>query len=482
VSVAFPAGAPAAFSAVLAFVTKTFDWFFTGAATLFVLFCGAIALGPWGRLRLGGEADRPEFGRWTWFAMLFSAGMGIGLVFFGVAEPMTHYASPPSGDGSTAEAARTAMDLTFFHWGIHAWAIYALLGLSIAVATYRRGLPLTIRSCFEPLLGRRIHGWAGHVIDNLAVLGTLFGLATSLGLGAMSVSAGLNHLWDLPHTVTTQLVLIALITAAATLSLVTGLHRGIRRLSELNGILAVCLLLFVLLAGPTAHVLGAFVRNLGDYAVVAVTRSLAAAWNTPEEASWIRGWTVFYWAWWISWAPFVGMFIARISRGRTVREFVIAVLIVPTLVTLLWFTVFGEAALWLEAQGSPIAEAVTADKATAVYVMLQELPLAGLTAVLAVVVVTVFFVTSSDSASFVVDMLTSGGHPDPPRWQRVFWAVAEGACAMVLLWAGGKQVLEGLQAAVVSIGLPFCALMLLMMVALWKALRAPPAALPEDPP
>jgi choline/glycine/proline betaine transport protein len=416
--------------------------------------------------------------------MLFSAGMGIGLVFYGVAEPMMHYASPPEGTGSeaavggTPAAAAGALPITLFHWGIHAWAIYVLMALGIAYFSFRKGLPLAIRSCFYPLLGERIHGSIGHAIDIIAVFGTLFGLATSLGLGAMQVSAGLRHLFGLPHDTTTQLVLIAAITAVATISLVTGVKRGIRRLSELNIVLALLLMLFVFCAGPTKSIVTTGWEGAGGYLREILTRTFKVAGSTEADADWMKAWTLFYWGWWIAWAPFVGMFVARVSRGRTIREFVLGVLMLPTALTFVWFAVFGGAALRLdELAGGAIAAAVSSDLSTAIYVVLEHLPWAGATSSLAVIVVAVFFVTSSDSASFVVDMLTSGGHPDPPIWQRVFWATAEGACAAVLLYAGGKQALKALQAAVVSIGLPFCVVLIFITLSLIIALRRdhPPA-------
>jgi len=460
--------------AMLEFVSTNFGWLYVGAVTFFVGFSLWLGLGRYGRIRLGGDEERPEFGTPTWFAMLFSAGMGIGLVFYGVAEPMLHFASPPgggAGGGTAADAAR-ALPLSLFHWGVHAWAVYVLMGLGVAYFSYRKGLPLAIRSCFHPLLGDRIYGWPGHVVDILAVLGTLFGLATSLGLGAMQVSAGLHHLFGVGHTTATQLVLIAVITVCATLSLVTGVDKGIRRLSELNLLLAGALMAFVFFVGPTLFIVESVTETGGRYVVEAIRRSLYLGAHSEADAKWTRAWTVFYWSWWIAWAPFVGMFVARVSRGRTIRQFVVCVLLVPTGVTLLWFCVFGGTALHLELfAGGGVSAAVSEDVSTAIYVVLERLPLASLTSLLAAAVVAVFFVTSSDSASLVVDMLTSGGHPDPPTWQRVFWATAEGACAAVLLYTGGRQALTALQAAVVSIGLPFCVVLLLLCLSLWRALR-----------
>jgi len=471
-TVAYTEHATKLFTDALDFVSTTFGWLYVGAVASFIAFAVWLAFGRFAQLRLGADDDRPDFSTLSWFAMLFSAGMGIGLVFYGVAEPIMHYQSPPSLEGGTLAARKAALPLTMFHWGVHAWAIYVVMGLAIAYFAYRKGLPLALRSCLHPLLGDRIHGAAGHLVDTVAVFGTLFGLATSLGLGAMQVSAGLSHLFGTPHTTTFQLVLIGVITLCATVSLVTGVDKGIRRLSELNLLLAGLLMLFVFAAGPTLAILDALVEGVGGYIAVVAERTFSVGAFDAAAKKWSKSWTLFYWGWWIAWAPFVGMFVARISRGRTIREFVLGVLLVPTTVTVVWFSVFGGTALHLDAGGAGIAEAVSDDVSTAIYVTLAQLPLATITSGLAAAVVAIFFVTSSDSASFVVDMLTSGGHPDPPTWQRVFWAVAEGACAAVLLYAGGKAALTALQAAVVSIGLPFCVILLLMIVSLVKALRA----------
>ncbi len=474
---------------VLNGVTEEFGWLYVLSVFFFIGFCLWLAFSKYGRIRLGDDDSRPEFSNVSWFAMLFSAGMGIGLVFFGVAEPMSHFNAPPVAEAGSVAAARDALPLTYLHWGLHAWSIYALMALGIGYFAFRKKLPLAIRSCFYPLLGERIHGWPGHIIDILAVLGTLFGLATSLGLGAGQVSAGLHRLFGVPHTTNTQLVLIGIITAAATISLVTGVDKGIKTLSELNLGLAALLMVFVFLVGPTLHLVNAFVENLGGYAKVVFERTLLIEGRNEAEATWIQGWTVFYWGWWISWAPFVGMFVARISKGRTFRELVLGVLLVPTAVTFLWMTIFGNTALDLELSGqADVAAAVKADTSTAIYAMLEALPLSSVTSLLAAGVVSVFFVTSSDSASFVVDMLTSGGHPDPPRWQRVFWASAEGATAAVLLYAGGENAvaaLKALQAGVITIGLPFCLVLIALAVSLVRGLKeerlAAPAAAGATP-
>jgi choline/glycine/proline betaine transport protein len=467
-SALFPTQSGHVFSVALEQISARFGWLYILSVAFFLAFALWIAQSRYGDIRLGSDDSKPELGTGSWFAMLFSAGMGIGIVFFGVAEPIMHFESPPLGAARTREAAKQAMGITFFHWGPHAWAIYASLGLALAYFAHRKGLPLAVRSALYPLLGERIHGAAGHAVDVLAVLGTLFGLATSLGLGAAQINAGLAHVFGVEQSVPTQMLLIALITAAATASLVSGVHRGMRVLSELNMLLAGLLLLFVFAAGPTLFLLNSFADNLGNYLRSFVPRTFSTYPFT--DGRWHRDWTLFYWGWWISWAPFVGMFIARISRGRTIREFVLYVLFAPSLVTFVWLTVFGDSALFVEMLGDGgIARAVTESTPTAIYALLEQLPLAEVTSVLTVVVVTLFFVTSSDSGSFVVDMLTSGGHADPPVWQRVFWGVAEGAIAATLLQAGG---LDGLKAAAICTGLPFCVVLIAVCLSLVKALRA----------
>lgn len=463
------------FPSMLSTVSTYFGWVYVLAVSFFVGFSVWLMAGEWGSVRLGDDDERPSFGTLTWFSMLFSAGMGIGLLFYGVAEPILHYTKPPGGVGGTVEAATAAVPRTFFHWGIHAWSIYVILGLAIAFFSFRKKLPLAVRSVLYPLLGDRIFGWPGHLVDTLAVIGTLFGLATSLGLGAMQVNSGLTYLFGVPFGTNTQLILIGVITLIATLSLVSGVDKGIRRLSELNISLAALLLLFVFAVGPTQYILDAFVHDVGQYLSNFISRSFDL--DPRGDTRWRQNNTLFYWGWWIAWAPFVGTFVARISRGRTVREFVLGVTLAPTLVTFIWMTVFGETALYLELNtDAEVAAAVNDNVSTAIYVVLAELPLSQLNSLLAALVVAVFFVTSSDSASFVVDMLTSGGHPNPPIWQRVFWALAEGAVAAVLLAAAGKAGLNALQAGVVCIGAPFCVVMLLTC---WSLARALPREVAE---
>jgi choline/glycine/proline betaine transport protein len=406
--------------------------------------------------------------------MLLSAGMGIGLMFWSVAEPMFHYGSPSPMFGLTGEtpaAAQAAMGVTYFHWGVHPWAVYALVGLSLAFFAYNRGLPLTIRSVFYPLLGERIYGFWGNFIDILSVLATLFGLATSLGLGVQQVSAGLNYLFGWPTADWFQVTLIAVITGFATLSVMAGLDKGVKNLSTLNMYLAAGLLVFILFVGPTVYVLSAFTQNIGYYIQ---NFAYLSFWvetfhgSGANGTNWQNSWTIFYWGWWISWSPFVGMFIARVSKGRTVREFIFGVMIIPTLLSFLWMSTFGGSALWLQTTGgADLATAVSDDVSTALFAMLENFPLTAVTSLLGVFLVVVFFVTSSDSGSLVVDHLTSGGKLDSPVPQRVFWAVTEGVCAAVLLIGGG---LTALQSAAITSGLPFTIVLLIMCYSLYKGL------------
>ncbi|MEQ8346297.1 MAG: choline BCCT transporter BetT [Sneathiellaceae bacterium] len=465
---AAPTTAEQVFGAVQGWIVETFGWFYMLAVAIFVVFAIGLALSSHGRVRLGPDDSEPEYSYSAWFAMLFSAGMGIGLMFFGVAEPIMHFDSPPVGSGLTVGAAREAMTITFFHWGIHAWSIYAVVALALAYFCYRHGLPLTIRSALYPLIGNRIYGRIGDLVDILAVLGTMFGVATSLGLGVLQVNSGLSYLFGVEEGIGVQLVLIAVITALATLSVALGLDAGIRRLSEINLILAIVLVVFVLAAGPTLLLLQTLVQNTGAYLsnVVNMTFNLYAY----QPSGWIGGWTLFYWAWWIAWSPFVGMFIARVSKGRTIREFVGGVLFVPVGFTFVWLTFFGNTALDLDmgiAEGA-ISAAVSENTATALFKFLEYLPLTGISSVVATILVVTFFVTSSDSGSLVIDIITSGGSTDAPAWQRVFWAVIEGVVAAVLLLAGG---LGALQTASITVALPFTVVMLFVCYGMVRGLR-----------
>jgi len=449
-------------------VAHELGWFYTASVALFPLVCIGIAIGPYGRLRLGAPDERPRYTRATWFSMLFSAGMGIGLLFWSVAEPLSHYLNPPFGEGGTIAAGETALRLTFFHWGLHAWAIYVVAALGLAVFAFRYGLPLSLRSVFYPLIGDRVFGPIGHAVDVFAVLGTMFGVATSLGLGVIQVSAGLDFLFDTGEGIVLKLLLIAGITAAATTSVVLGLDRGIAMLSRVNVLAALALLLTVLALGPTVFLLDSFLEGTGQYLGNIVQLSLWT--QATGSGDWQADWTLFYWGWWISWSPFVGSFIARVSRGRTIREFVLGVLLVPSAVVLLWMTVFGAGAIYVQHLGdAALAPFVQGGQISqAFFAFLDTLPAAGLTAGVATLVVMLFFVTSSDSGSLVIDMLTAGGATDPPKVQRVFWAVLEGVVAATLLLGGG---LQALQTAAITTGVPVAVILCVLCVGLFKALR-----------
>ena len=484
-TLALPEHAGGVFSWLFAAVTEGFDWFFIGAADIFVLFCLLLIVLPYGSVRLGGRDATPDYSYPGWFAMLFAAGMGIGLMFYGVSEPLTHFSTAAGGvaseggartdwaplggaAGDEAEAVRLGMAATIYHWGLHPWAIYAVVALALALFSYNKGLPLTIRSAFYPIFGDRVWGWTGHVIDTLAVFATLFGLATSLGLGATQANAGLNELFGIPVGATTEVILISGITGIALISVLRGLDGGVKRLSEINMGLALLLLVFVLLTGPTVVLLSGFVSALGAY-----LEYLPALANPVgrEDVNFVQGWTSFYWAWWISWSPFVGMFIARVSRGRTVREFVICVLLIPSLVCVFWMAVFGGAAIHqVVADGYTAAQEAPLE--LQLFAMLSQLPLASITSMIGIILVVVFFVTSSDSGSLVIDTITAGGKIDAPVPQRVFWCTFEGAVAIVLLLSAGG--LASLQSMVISTGLPFTVVLLLMCWTILMGLRSEP--------
>jgi len=480
-TIIFQESAGPAFDSMRKFLTSNLDWFFLSAGNIFVLVCLACILLPIGSVRLGGRDATPDYSYVGWFSMLFAAGMGIGLMFFGVSEPISHYSSsvaegaggadswaPLAGAaGDPDEARRLGMAATIFHWGLHPWAVYAIVALGLALFSFNKGLPLTIRSLFYPIFGERIWGWPGHIIDILAVFATLFGLATSLGFGAQQANAGLEFVFGLPNSINAQVILILAITAVALVSVLRGLDGGVKVLSEINMVIAGLLLLFVMFAGGIMAVLSGFVTNLAAYGQELLPLSNPVG---REDDNFRQGWTSFYWAWWISWSPFVGMFIARVSRGRTVREFMIAVLLVPTVVSVLWMTAFGGTAISLieEAGMTQIADAALPLK---LFEMLNGLPLATITSFIGVVLVIVFFVTSSDSGSLVIDTITAGGKVNAPVSQRVFWCTFEGLVAIALLIGGG---LGALQAAAVSTGFPFAVILLLACYALFKGLYSEP--------
>ena len=456
------------FSEILDFINGSLGWFYILDFNIFVLVALYFAFSRYGKIKLGGPFALPEFSTASWYAMLLSAGLGIGLMFWGVAEPIFHFTAPSplfDVDPGSAEAGKAALATTYLHWGIHGWALYGLTALALGFFAYNRGLPLTFRSIFYPLLGKRIYGTWGHVIDILTVIATLFGLATSLGFGAQQGAAGLNKLFGLPEDTWFQIVLILAITGLATISVVAGLDAGVKRLSELNIWLAGAFMVFVLLVGPTLFILSLYTQSLGYYVQVLPE---FAFWNAAfEETQWQAWWTIFYWGWWISWSPFVGMFIARISKGRSVRELLMGVIFLPSILCFLWMSVFGGSAINLQMTGErDVATAVNENVATALFDMLEAFPLTGIVSFIGVLLLVSFFVTSSDSGSLVVDHLTSGGKLDSPKPQRVFWAVMEGLVAIALLIGGG---LSALQTAAVSIGLPFSVILLIMCWSMKKA-------------
>ncbi len=472
------------FSGLRGWLTTNLDWFFISAANIFVLICIGLVVSPLGRVRIGGTEATPDYSYLSWFSMLFAAGMGIGLMFYGVSEPLTHFSTsfagtvsengvrtdwaPLAGAAGNAESAeRLAMAATIYHWALHPWAIYAIMALGLALFSFNKGLPLTIRSVFYPLLGERVWGWPGHIIDILAVLATLFGLATSLGLGASQAASGLHYLFDIPLGETTQIILVIGITALALISVVKGLDAGVKKLSEINMVLALLLLVFVVIVGPTIAIATGFVDN-----VIAYFQYLPELANPVgrEDSNFSSGWTAFYWAWWISWSPFVGMFIARVSRGRTVREFIISVLLIPSIAGAFWMTVFGGTAI-KQVVVDGYQKVVETDLPLQLFSMLDALPMSSITSFIAIVLVIVFFVTSSDSGSLVIDVIAAGGKVDAPTPQRVFWCLFEGLVAVALIVGGG---LVALQAMAVSTGLPFTIVLLIAAFSTVKGLMSEP--------
>jgi choline/glycine/proline betaine transport protein len=454
------------------FVANHVGWFFILLVNSLLLFAISLGFGKYKNIRIGGKDAKPEFSKMGWFSMLFSAGMGIGLLFWSVAEPIFHFNSNPflEINGSKAAAAKSAMGITFLHWGVHAWALYAIVGVALAFFTYNKKLPLTIRSVFYPLFGEKIYGPIGNIIDTISVIATLFGLATSLGFGAQQVNAGLNYLFQIEISTTVQVIIIFIITIFATLSLVLGLDKGIRVLSEWNMRLGLLLLLFMLIVGPSLFIFKSFIQNIGHYFYEFFDLSF---WTNSykgvnNQENWQNSWTVFYWAWWISWSPFVGIFIARISKGRTIQELILGVLLVPSLLTFLWLTVFGGSAIYQELLGNhAITEAVKENVATAIFYLLEQYPFTGFASIITILLVISFFITSSDSGSFVVDTLTSGGRHDAPKGQKIFWASMEGMVAAILLIGGG---LAALQTASILTGLPFAIIIIVMCFSFYKSL------------
>ncbi|HET8849370.1 MAG TPA: BCCT family transporter [Marinobacter sp.] len=453
-------------------IIAKFDWFFLMSANIFVVVSLALIFMPVGKIRLGGQDAKPEFSTMSWFAMLFAAGMGIGLMFWAVAEPVAYYTgwyeTPFNVEANTSDARRLAMGGTMFHWGLHPWAIYAIVALSLAFFAFNKNLPLTIRSAFFPILKDRVWGWPGHIIDVLAVVATIFGLATSLGFGAQQAASGLDYLFGTGQGVNVQMAIITGVTAVALVSVLRGLDGGVKILSNINMVIAGVLLFFVIFAGPTMAILETILVTSTSY--IANVVPLSNPFGREDEA-WMQGWTVFYWAWWISWSPFVGMFIARVSKGRTIREFITAVLIIPTLITVVWMSGFGGTALEQIQQGiGALAEDGLTEVSLAMFQMFANLPLTGIVSFVGIILVLVFFVTSSDSGSLVVDSITAGGKTDAPTAQRVFWVVMESAIAAALIFGGGADALGAIQAVAISAGLPFTVILLLMTWGLLKGL------------
>src|SRR5690554_721907 len=456
------------FANILAKITNDFGWFYMLAVAMFLMFVVGVAISKWGRIKLGPDHADPEYSFFTWFAMLFSAGYGIALLFFGVSEPVIHYSSPPTGASETIDAAKQAMQISYFHWGFHIWAIYGLVGLVLAYFAFRHGLPLSMRSALYPIIGDKIHGPIGHTVDVFAILGTMFGIATTLGLSVAQINAGINYLWpSVPVHVGVQIITIAAITGLTIFSVVAGMDKGIKRLSLMNMTLAIALMLFIFLVGPTIHLLESFLQNTGSYLNKIVERTFNL--QAYSRSDWIGKWTLFIFGWTIAWAPFVGLFIAKISRGRTIRQFVFGVMLVPTFFTFFWFSVFGDTALHLIInQGySELIDQVKADNAIALFKLLEQFPFTSVASFLTVLLIALFFVTSADSGALVVDSLASGGALDTPAWQRGSWAILSGVLASVLLLAGG---LKALQSMAIASALPFAIIMLLSAVGMWRAL------------
>ena len=469
----FPAEAKDWLSGAKNWAIGSFDWLFMIGGNIFVLFCLALIFLPVGKVRLGGENERPEFSTLSWFSMLFAAGMGIGLMFWSVAEPVAYFTdwwgTPLNVPANTPEAADAAMGATMFHWGLHPWAIYGVVALALAFFSFNKGLPLTIRSAFYPLLGERCWGPIGHIIDIVAVIATIFGLATSLGLGATQAAGGLNMLFGIENNISTQVGIIIVVTCIAVLSVMRGLDGGVKVLSNINMIMAGVLVLFVILFGSFTGFFGHVFNTTVSYVEYIIPLS---NWVGRDDTKFYEGWTVFYWAWWVSWSPFVGMFIARVSKGRTVREFMIAVLLVPTLVSIIWMSAFGGQALDQVQGGVGALAGGLGDVSSAMFQMLENLPLSGITSIVAIVLVLVFFITSSDSGSLVIDSITAGGKVETPVPQRIFWAAMVGLIAGVLLFGGGSDALNSLQAGAVATGLPFTAILLLMCISIYKGLNS----------
>lgn len=458
------------FDLVQNFITVHLGWSYLIGVTFFLVFALVIAFSKYGNITLGKDGEKPEHSLMSWFAMLFASGMGIGLVFWGVAEPMTHYSIPPFGEPTTVESAQTAMTYTFFHWGLHPWGVFTVVGLSMAYFQFRKGLPALVSSTLYPIIGKRgIHGWIGKSVDILAVFATIFGVATSLGLGSMQISTGLNFAYGLPADITTNVVIIVVITVLFITSAVAGIERGIKFLSNTNMVMLGICLFFTLIMGPTQFILNGLTETIGSYLQNIVHMSFWA--DTFEtNPGWVGDWTVFYWGWWVAWSPFVGAFIARISRGRTVKAFILGVIFVPTLMSFVWLGVMGNSALYIDIlQQGNIATQVSKDMSTAIFAMFEYFPMGGVLTILTTLIIAIFFITSADSATFVLAMFTSGGELNPGFGLKIIWGLIVGAVAIALLIVGG---LSALQTAAISVAFPFMIIMFAMAVSLVKAFQA----------
>ncbi len=453
---------------VLNITTNYFGWFYLIAAFSFLVFTLYLLFSKYGDLRLGKDSDRPAYSTVSWFAMLFSAGMGIGLVFWGVAEPIVHYTNPPYGDGNPEQVATTSMTYTFFHWGLHPWAIYTFIGLSLAFFQYRKNLPGLISSVFYPILGERIHGKIGKTIDVLAIIATVFGIATSLGLGTLQIASGVSYLFNVPNTLTNQIIMICFLTALFTGSAFIGINRGMKILSNFNILLAILLMTILLIIGPTAQILNVFTNTMGSYLDELIYMSLR--YKPFGDNTWISRWTLFYWAWWIAWGPFVGSFIAKVSKGRTIKEFILGVLIVPTLGTFVWFAVFGGTSLHLvhDLGNQALIDAVNSDVSLALFVFFENFPMGSLLSVIALILIVTFFVTSADSATLVLSIFSSEGNLNPARSIKITWGILLSLISIVLLVSGS---LETLQSASVAAAFPFTIIMIIMCYTLYKGLK-----------
>jgi glycine betaine transporter len=471
-----PKGMAETTSAAQAFLQAKFGWFYLISATIFLIFSIYLIFSRFGKIRLGKDTDEPEYNTITWFAMLFSAGMGIGLVFWGVAEPIYHFHTPPAGEGETVESARLALRYSFFHWGFHPWAIYSVIALALAYFKFRKGAPQVVSEVLRPIFGDKVDGGLGKAVNVIVVIATIFGVATSLGFGATQISGGISYLTDIENNFTTQLIIIGIVTVLYMLSAQTGLERGIKYLSNLNIAVALLLMFFLLFAGPTNFIMDVFTSTLGSYIQNLPGMSLKL--SPFEQSSWIQSWTIFYWAWWIAWAPFVGTFIARVSKGRTVREFVLGVLLVPTIFGALWFSVFGGTAVSLEMFENFGLSDIMAEQGVevALFAVLSQFPFGTVMSILAIFLISTFFITSADSATFVLGMQTTNGSLNPPNSVKFTWGLIQSAAAVVLLWSGG---LGALQTASIIAAFPFTIIMLLMVVSLTKAFQKEVAKKPK---